>query len=47
MRQALHSFQVSTHGQGLVDVTAPIRRFVAEQEIDTGLLTVWCRHTSA
>jgi secondary thiamine-phosphate synthase enzyme len=47
MRQALHRLSVATNGQGLVDVTDPISRWVAAQDIHTGLLTIWCRHTSA
>ena len=47
MRQALHSFEVSTKGKGLVDITAPIAEWVSAQGIATGLLTVFCRHTSA
>jgi len=47
MKQALHRLEIATNGQGLVDVTTPIIRWVAEQSIATGLLTVWCRHTSA
>ena len=27
--------------------TGPVRAWVSEQAIATGLLTVWCRHTSA
>jgi secondary thiamine-phosphate synthase enzyme len=47
MRQILHRLAVATQGQGLVDITAPIRDWVAAQSTGTGLLTVWCRHTSA
>ena len=47
MRQALHEIAVETRGKGLVEVTRPILRFVGEAGIETGLLTVWCRHTSA
>jgi secondary thiamine-phosphate synthase enzyme len=47
MRQALHHLHVSTNGQALLNVTVPIRQFVAGQTLATGLLTVWCRHTSA
>jgi secondary thiamine-phosphate synthase enzyme len=47
MRQALHRLTIATNGQGLVDVTEPVCRWVAAQEIATGLLTIWCRHTSA
>lgn len=34
-------------GQGLLEVTEPVRRWVVSQAIRTGLLTIWCRHTSA
>lgn len=47
MIQALHRLTIATSGQGLVDVTKPIRVWVQTQQIATGLLTVWCRHTSA
>ena len=38
---------MTTHGQGLVEITAPIRQWVTAQCAGTGLLTIWCRHTSA
>lgn len=47
MRQAIHHLSVKAHQRGLVEFTAPVRRFIAEQAIDTGLLTLFCRHTSA
>jgi len=47
MRQALHRLTVATNGQGLVDVTGKVMRWVKAQGIQTGLLTIWCRHTSA
>jgi secondary thiamine-phosphate synthase enzyme len=47
MRQFLHRLSVSTRGRGLVEVTAPIAKWVGGQNIVTGLLTVLCRHTSA
>ncbi|MCO6416841.1 secondary thiamine-phosphate synthase enzyme YjbQ [Siccirubricoccus sp. KC 17139] len=47
MRQALHRLEVATRGRGLVDITAPLCRWVVAQGIGTGLLTLWCRHTSA
>ena len=46
MKQALHHLAVATKGQGFYQVTAPICRWVASQGVGTGLLTVWCRHTS-
>jgi secondary thiamine-phosphate synthase enzyme len=47
MKQAIQTLQTPTGGQGLYAVTPPIRSWVARQGIGTGLLTVWCRHTSA
>ena len=47
MRQAQHRLVVATRGQGLVAITAPVARWLAEQSIAAGLLTLWCRHTSA
>lgn len=47
MRQTLHHLSVTTNGQDLVDITDPILRWVAARRIATGLLTIWCRHTSA
>ena len=47
MRQAAHAITVPTRGKGLVDVTRPVVDWVSGQGIGTGLLTIWCRHTSA
>jgi secondary thiamine-phosphate synthase enzyme len=47
MRQALHRLTISTRGKGLVEFTGPVLGWVAEQGIGTGLLTLWCAHTSA
>jgi secondary thiamine-phosphate synthase enzyme len=47
MRQASHRLEVPTRGQGLVEITAPILAWLGAQNIATGLLTVFCRHTSA
>lgn len=47
MRQAVRTLTIETRGPGLTDVSGRLRAFVAEQGIETGLLTVWCRHTSA
>jgi secondary thiamine-phosphate synthase enzyme len=47
MKQAAHRIAVSTSGRGLVEVTDPIARWVVGETIATGLLTVFCRHTSA
>ncbi len=47
MRQAMHRLTVGTNGQGLVDITEPVCHWIATQPIAVGLLTIWCRHTSA
>ena len=47
MRQASTQITIDTRRQGLVDVTDPIERWVATQGLHEGLLTVFCRHTSA
>ena len=47
MRQFLHRLCISTRGRGLVEVTAPIADWAGGQNIVTGLLTAFCRHTSA
>lgn len=47
MLQHSRRLEVPTRGRGLRDITAPLRDWVAECGIGTGLLTVWCRHTSA
>jgi secondary thiamine-phosphate synthase enzyme len=47
MRQAQHHLTVATGGKGLTEITAPVARWLAGQGIANGLLTLFCRHTSA
>ena len=47
MRQATGSLTIETRRQGLVEITREIGSWVARQEMTTGLLTIFCRHTSA
>ncbi|MDH3231662.1 MAG: secondary thiamine-phosphate synthase enzyme YjbQ [Alphaproteobacteria bacterium] len=47
MKQAQHRLGVQTTGQGLYEVTAGLADWLAQQDIADGLLTVFCRHTSA
>ncbi|MBL4691281.1 MAG: YjbQ family protein [Rhodospirillales bacterium] len=47
MKQAQGTLGFDTEGQGLTEITGDIARWVAEQGMDTGLLNVYCRHTSA
>ncbi|WP_263419024.1 secondary thiamine-phosphate synthase enzyme YjbQ [Terriglobus albidus] len=47
MKQAVHKLEISTRGQGLYEFTSTINEWMAHQKMQTGLLTVFCRHTSA
>jgi secondary thiamine-phosphate synthase enzyme len=47
MRQAQHVLTVATKGKGLVEITREVAGWVSQQTIKTGLLTLFCRHTSA
>lgn len=47
LRQALHRLGVETHGQGLVEITKPIKDWLSHLDVEDGLLTLFCRHTSA
>ncbi len=47
MRQTSTLSTIATPGMGLHEITPGIARWVADQGMATGLLTVFCRHTSA
>lgn len=47
MKQATHLFTIDTRGQGLHNITAPVEDWVRKQNLRTGLLTIFIRHTSA
>ena len=47
MKQVTHEIQIATHGKGLYEFTSQIERWLSGQHPQTGLLTVFCRHTSA
>jgi len=47
MRQFTHVLSVRTARRGLVEVTREIQTWVGAQGIATGLLTAFCKHTSA
>jgi secondary thiamine-phosphate synthase enzyme len=47
MKQAVHTLHTRAPRRGLCEITADVRTWVAAQEIETGLLTLFCRHTSA
>jgi secondary thiamine-phosphate synthase enzyme len=47
MRQAFHRLELSTERRGLAEITPLVARWVDGQGIATGLLTLFCPHTSA
>lgn len=47
MKQATTKFEVHSSGRGLFEITSELRDFQGQSGIRTGLLTVFCRHTSA
>ncbi len=47
MRQAVHVLRVETRRRGLVAITDAVTAWTARQAMTTGLLTLFCRHTSA
>jgi secondary thiamine-phosphate synthase enzyme len=47
MRQATGLLTVETRRQGLLDVTDRVLGWVGRQGMSEGLLTIFCRHTSA
>jgi secondary thiamine-phosphate synthase enzyme len=47
VRQAATTLSIRTPGQGLHEFTSEVTRWVAAQGLTAGLLTLFCRHTSA
>src|SRR5580692_381262 len=47
LHQKTHEFTVSTRGRGFYEITGPVSAWVRESGIETGLLTLHLRHTSA
>ena len=47
LRQASTIIAIRADGPGLVDFTTTVREFVGKSGISDGLLTLFCRHTSA
>ncbi len=45
--QATGTLDIDTPGQGLTEITDRVSRWVARQRMAEGLLTLFCRHTSA
>lgn len=47
MKQHQQTLTVSTRGQDLIEITHDVRAAVDQAAIGTGLVTLFCRHTSA
>jgi secondary thiamine-phosphate synthase enzyme len=47
LRQGTHEFMVNTRGRGFYEITEPVAGWVAQSGINTGLLSLHVRHTSA
>ena len=47
MNQRTHQLMISTRGKGLYEITAEVEKWLASIPAQTGLLTVFCRHSSA
>ena len=47
MQQFTDILRVKTTRQGLVEITDQVRDWVTAQSLQTGLLTIFCQHTSA
>ena len=46
MRQSQSIVQVQTRDRGLYEFTPLVQKFVADAGVTTGILTVFCQHTS-
>lgn len=47
MRNVTATLRFRTPGSGLMEITEEVRAWLASQGVTTGLLTLFCRHTSA
>jgi secondary thiamine-phosphate synthase enzyme len=47
MKQFTHSLHVSTRGKGFYPITRDVAKWLSSTGVDTGLVTVFCQHTSA
>jgi secondary thiamine-phosphate synthase enzyme len=47
MKQAMHVLEVHARRRGLHEFTSDVRTWLGKQGIANGMLTLFCRHTSA
>ena len=46
MKQQINTLKIITKGQGLYEFTSNIVKYVNEEKIENGLLTIYIKHTS-
>ena len=46
MKQQINTLKIKTKGQGLYEFTSNIVKYVNEEKIENGLLTIYIKHTS-
>jgi secondary thiamine-phosphate synthase enzyme len=47
VKQLTHQIHIATRGKGLYDFTQEIESWLRDHATETGLVTVFCQHTSA
>jgi secondary thiamine-phosphate synthase enzyme len=47
LKQAMHVLRAHARRRGLSEITSDVRDWVTGQDITSGMLTLFCRHTSA
>lgn len=47
MRQATHTLKLQSKSRGLYEFTREVLRWLAAEDFSAGMLTIYCRHTSA
>jgi secondary thiamine-phosphate synthase enzyme len=47
MRQFVGLLRISTRGRGLIEISQDVLNWLEPHRVRTGLLTLFCRHTSA
>ena len=47
LRQSIAVLPIRANRQGLKEITAEVQQFLTDSGINDGLLTIFCRHTSA
>jgi secondary thiamine-phosphate synthase enzyme len=47
MRQTTRTIEIATRGRGFTDITREVAQVVRDSGVAAGLVTLFCRHTSA